>query len=34
MSLDTELVERCLNGDRGAWEQLVQSHTRLVYGAC
>ena len=34
MSLDAELVERCLNGDRGAWEQLVQSHTRLVYGAC
>ena len=34
MSLDAELVERCLNGDRGAWEHLVQSHTRLVYGAC
>ena len=34
MSLDAELVDRCLNGDRGAWEQLVQSHTRLVYGAC
>ena len=34
MSLDTELVDRCLNGDRGAWGQLVQSHTQLVYGAC
>ena len=34
MSLDAELIDRCLRGDRGAWEQLVQSHTRLVYGAC
>lgn len=34
MSQDAELVERCLNGDRGAWEHLVRSHTRLVYSAC
>lgn len=34
MDHDADLVERCLNGGGGAWEQLVRSHTRLVYGAC
>lgn len=29
-----ELVRRCLTGDGGAWEQLVRSHTRLVYATC
>jgi RNA polymerase sigma-70 factor (ECF subfamily) len=31
---DTLLVERCLNGDGGAWEFLVRSHTGLVYSTC
>lgn len=31
---DRILIERCLHGDNGAWEHLVRSHTRLVYGAC
>jgi RNA polymerase sigma-70 factor (ECF subfamily) len=34
MDRDRELVERCLNGSEHAWEQLVRSHSRLVYGAC
>jgi RNA polymerase sigma-70 factor (ECF subfamily) len=34
MDHDTDLVERCLKGGGGAWEELVRSHTRLVYGAC
>lgn len=31
---DSTLVERCLSGDDGAWEQLVKLHTRRVYGLC
>ena len=34
MDHDADLVERCLNGGGGAWEELVKAHTRLVYGAC
>ena len=34
MDGDAELIERCLHGDRRAWEELVLSHTRLVYGTC
>lgn len=31
---DSTLVERCLSGDDAAWEQLVRTHTRRVYGLC
>src|SRR5438045_2007971 len=31
---DLNLVERCLNGDEAAWETLVRTHTRRVYGFC
>jgi len=31
---DLNLVERCLNGDEAAWEILVRTHTRRVYGFC
>ena len=34
MDGDGLLVGRCLRGDSGAWEELVRSHTRLVYGTC
>lgn len=34
MDTDRALVEQCLNGSDGAWEELVRSHSRLVYGAC
>lgn len=32
--LDIQLVERCLSGDEGAWEDLVKAHTRRVYSIC
>src|SRR5258708_8404707 len=32
--LDIQLVERCLAGDEGAWEDLVKVHTRRVYSIC
>jgi RNA polymerase sigma-70 factor (ECF subfamily) len=32
--LDLQLVERCLAGDEGAWEDLVKTHTRRVYSIC
>jgi RNA polymerase sigma-70 factor (ECF subfamily) len=31
---DINLVERCLSGDAGAWEELVRVHSRRVYGIC
>ena len=31
---ETSLVERCLGGEQGAWEELVKAHTRRVYGLC
>jgi RNA polymerase sigma-70 factor (ECF subfamily) len=36
MALDADsiLVERCLEGDQSAWEQLVRTHTRRVYAIC
>ena len=27
---DASLVEKCLHGDNGAWEELVRAHTRIV----
>jgi len=34
LDLDHSLVERCLSGDGAAWEELVRTHTRRVYGLC
>jgi RNA polymerase sigma-70 factor, ECF subfamily len=31
---DYTIVQRCLNGDAAAWEDLVRAHTRRVYGLC
>jgi RNA polymerase sigma-70 factor (ECF subfamily) len=31
---DLQLVERCIAGDEGAWEDLVKTHTRRVYSIC
>ena len=31
---DQAIVERCVAGDEGAWEDLVKIHTRRVYGIC
>lgn len=34
--LDTEasLIERCLSGEQGAWEDLVKLYTKRVYAIC
>lgn len=34
MEADAALVSKCLHGDGSAWEALVRSHSRLVYGTC
>jgi RNA polymerase sigma-70 factor (ECF subfamily) len=34
LDLDSNLVERCLSGDDGAWDDLVRVHTRRVYALC
>jgi RNA polymerase sigma-70 factor (ECF subfamily) len=34
LDADSQLVERCLSGDEGAWEELVKTHTRRVYSIC
>jgi RNA polymerase sigma-70 factor (ECF subfamily) len=34
LELDAQLVERCLQGDEAAWEELVRMHTRRVYAIC
>ncbi|MBV9294111.1 MAG: sigma-70 family RNA polymerase sigma factor [Acidobacteriaceae bacterium] len=31
---ETTLVERCLSGEQGAWEELVKAHTRRVHSIC
>ena len=31
---DSSLVDRCLNGEDAAWEDLVRLHSRRVYGLC
>ncbi|MEJ7604773.1 MAG: sigma-70 family RNA polymerase sigma factor [Bryobacteraceae bacterium] len=34
MDTDLQVVERCVNGQESAWEELVQLHTRRVYSVC
>ena len=34
LDLDHNLVDRCLSGDEAAWEELIRTHTRRVYGLC
>jgi RNA polymerase sigma-70 factor (ECF subfamily) len=31
---DSVVIERCMRGDESAWEELVRTHTRRVYGLC
>jgi RNA polymerase sigma-70 factor, ECF subfamily len=31
---ETSLVERCLAGEQGAWEEMVKSYTKRVYSIC
>jgi RNA polymerase sigma-70 factor, ECF subfamily len=34
LDIETSLVERCLAGEQGAWEDLVKLHTKRVYAIC
>lgn len=34
VTTDSELIERCLEEDDLAWEELVRQHWRRVYGLC
>lgn len=34
LDVDSQIVERCLNGEEAAWEELVRLHTRRVYAIC
>lgn len=31
---DRTIVDRCIHGDAAAWDLLVRTHTRRVYGIC
>src|SRR6201993_1447472 len=31
---DAQLVQRCLQGDGSAWEELVRRHSRRIYNVC
>jgi len=34
LDAETSLIERCLSGEQGAWEEMVKVHTKRVYGIC
>lgn len=34
LDADSILVERCLEGDQGSWEDLVKLHSRRVFAIC
>jgi RNA polymerase sigma factor (sigma-70 family) len=34
LDAETSLIERCLSGEQGAWEELVKAYTKRVYGLC
>jgi RNA polymerase sigma factor, sigma-70 family len=34
LDADSQLVEQCLAGNQGAWEDLVKAHTRRVFAIC
>ena len=34
LNAETSLIERCLRGEQGAWEELVKTYTRRVYSIC
>lgn len=34
LDAESQLIGRCLGGEQGAWEELVQLHTRRVYAIC
>jgi len=34
LDAETALIERCLNGEQAAWDELVKTYTKRVYGIC
>jgi RNA polymerase sigma-70 factor (ECF subfamily) len=34
LDTDADLVERCLAGEQGAWDELIKTHTKRVYALC
>ena len=34
MEQDAQLVQRCLQGDGSAWEELVRRHSRRIFNVC
>ena len=34
MEPDAQLVQRCLQGDGSAWEELVRRHSRRIFNVC
>src|SRR5579863_7277541 len=34
LDADAHLVERCLTGEQGAWDEMIKTHTKRVYGLC
>ena len=34
LDAETSLIERCLGGEQGAWDELIKIHTKRVYGLC
>jgi RNA polymerase sigma-70 factor, ECF subfamily len=34
LDAETSLIERCLSGEQGAWEEMVKVYTKRVYGLC
>ncbi len=34
LDAETNLVERCLKGEQGAWDDLVKIYTKRVYSLC
>jgi RNA polymerase sigma-70 factor (ECF subfamily) len=34
LDIESSLVERCLNGEEPAWEELTRTYTRRVYATC
>jgi len=34
LDADANLVERCLAGEQGAWDELIKTHTKRVYALC
>jgi RNA polymerase sigma-70 factor (ECF subfamily) len=34
LDVELQLVERCLSGEQGAWEDMVRTHTKRVYAIC